>query len=220
MTDTGTNFWDFLKGVSAAAGPLFGAWIALHYQAKQTAKIALRERNDKLADEQAQRDRVDDKLCTDRAYARSLLARHLEAFARKCADVMWENTNPEHDNVQDVPRLPEWPDVPWELLGADEMMKTRDIAVHVDMHREVVEGNAYWGASGPDDERRYRADGAAIVGYQAWNIAVRMREDADVAPFAFPEGPTNFAEALAEHVHDREEQRIIADERRAANPDS
>lgn len=211
--------WDWLIGLGTAAGPLFGAWIGFHYQAKQAAKVTTRQRNDKLADESAQRDRDDAKQRVDRAYTRSLLARHLEAYARKCADAMWENTNPEHDKIVAVPTLPDWPDISWELLGADEMMRIRDIGVHVEMYKEVVDGNLYWGTSGLDDERRYRADGAAIIGHEAWNIAVKMRDEAGISAFVVPDGTGNFADALAEHVHDRDEERRQAQARRDAAPD-
>ena len=212
--------WDWLIGLGTAAGPLFGAWIGFHYQAKQAAKVTWLHRNDKLADESAQRDRDDAKQRVDRAYAKSLLARHLEAYARQCADAMWENTNPEHDKIVAVPALPDWPNISWELLGADEMMRIRDIGVHVEMYKEVVDGNLYWGASGLDDERRYRADGAAIIGHEAWNIAVKMRHEAGVSAFMVPDGTGNFADALAEHVHDRDEERRQAQARRIDDTDA
>lgn len=218
MADTATNIWDWLIGLGTAAGPLFGAWIGFHFQAKQAAKVLAKQRADKLADESAQFDREDAKQRVDRAYTRSLLARHLESYARKCADVMWENSNPEHDRIVAIPELPDWPDISWELLGADEMMRIRDIAVHVEMYKEVVDGNLYWGASGIDDERRYRADGAAIIGHEAWNIAVKMRDEASVRPFAMPDGTSNFADALAEHVHDRAVQRMQAKAKQDADP--
>lgn len=218
MADPATNMWDWLIGLGTAAGPLFGAWLGFHYQAKQAAKVTTRQRIEKLADEAAQRDREEAKQRIGRAYARSLLARHLEAYARKCADAMWENTNPEHDKIVAVPALPDWPDISWELLGADEMMRIRDIGVHVEMYKEVVDGNLYWGTSGRDDERRYRADGAAIIGNEAWNIAVRIRDEAGISAFVVPHGTGNFADGLAEHVHDRDEERRQAQERRDADP--
>lgn len=214
MTAIPTNAFDTLTAVGqtllTAGLPLVGAWIGVRWQAAQDADRASRERRHKLDDDQAERDRVDAATTARRAFLRALLARHLEAYARQCAEVMWHNLNVEFTGSKGVPPFPEWPEVDWELLGADEMMRIRDIPVQVEMHKDTTSGNVYWSGGSEEQDRPYYAEGAAVVGTQAWLTAKTLREDAKVSAFEFPANTSNFAESMAEHLAELEEGRRIA----------
>lgn len=180
--------------------------------------VASRQRRDRLKDEKADRDRQAEKLDADRKYLRAVLARQLEAYARACAQVMWDNDDEERSSASALPDFPDWPtDVAWELLGPNEMMTIRDIEVRVDIQREHVKGAVWYGANDEDDARSYYKDGAARIGLDAWLVSKELRQKAGVDPFEFPKEGGNFAESLAEHAAKLDEvERVFREKQQAA----
>lgn len=212
---------DTWKALIPAAFGLGGVVVGGVIQASSAFVVATQQRRFRLEDEKAERERASAKLEADRSFARALLARHLEAYARACAKVMWANDDHEEEGATGLPDLPPWPEIGWELLGANEMAKARDIEVRVDIQKDWVQGAVWHGASDVDDARTYYRDAAAEVGLEAWTISEKLRREAGVDPFSFPEGNTSFATALQEHVTRLEEREVARREkitaRRAAN---
>lgn len=204
------------KTLIPAAFGLGGVVVGGIIQAASAFFVAVQQRRFRLDDEKAERSRADAKVDADRSYARALLARHLEAYARACAKAMWANDDPEEEGASGLPDFPPWPEIAWELLGANEMAKARDIEVRVDMQKDWVQGAVWHGASHEGEAREYYRDAAAQIGLEAWNIARRLRDEAGVEPFEFPEGSVGFAEALQEHITRLEENQRARKERIAA----
>jgi len=209
---------DLWKAAIPAVTGLLGVLVGGGIQMFSAARLARMQRRDRQEDDQAERARVAARDEADRSYARALLARHLEAYARACAEVMWKNGSAEGDEelATDLPEFHEWPAVAWELLGAKEAMKARDIEVRVDIQKSGVNAGVYYAAGTPGEARSYYEDAAARVGLEAWTLARQMREEAHVEPFEFPRGGGNFAEALADHVAKIDEAERVANERREA----
>jgi hypothetical protein len=191
---------DVWKTLIPAAFGLGGVVVGGVIQSGSAFFVALQQRRFRLDDEKGERDRAYAKVEADRSYARAVLARHLEAYARSCAQAMWANDDPDEEGTTGLPDFPPWPEVSWELLGANEMAKARDIEVRVDIQKDWVQGAVWHGASHEGEAREYYRDAAAEVGLEAWNISRRMREEAGVEPFSFPKGSSGFAEALQEHA--------------------
>lgn len=185
-------------------------------QAATAFFVVSQQRKFRLTDEAAERNRSEAQREADRTYTRAILARHLEAFARSCASAMWANGNPENDDGMPLPSFPAWPEVDWKLLGAGEMTNALDIEVQVEMRKDRVDGDIIYGASHADEAKAYTRDGAARLGWDAWNIAKRLRVEAGIAPFQFPEGTSNYAEALQSHMDQLNAQETARLERRAA----
>lgn len=200
---------EVLKTLIPAAFGLGGVVVGGVIQSTSAYLVAFQQRRFRLDDEKAERERANAKVEADRSYARAVLARHLEAFARSCAQAMWANDDQEEEHATGLPDLPPWPEVSWELLGANEMAKARDIEVRVDIQKDWVKGAVWHGASHAGEAREYYRDAAAEIGLEAWHISRRMRDEAGVEPFDFPKGNGGFAEALQEHA-DR-----LADKERA-----
>lgn len=207
---------DVWKTLIPAAFGLGGVVVGGVIQSASAFFVALQQRRFRLTDEHAERERAEAKIEADRSYARALLARHLEAYARSCAKAMWANDDPEEEGATGLPDFPPWPEIAWELLGANEMAKARDIEVRVDMQKDWVQGAVWHGASHEGEAREYYRDAAAQIGLEAWNIARRLREEAGVEPFKFPDGSVGFADALQEHITRLEEKERVRAERIAA----
>lgn len=196
---------------------LLGVLVGGGIQAISSFWMARQQRKDRLKDEEAARGRETAKTEAGRSYVRALLARHLEAYARSCAKVMWANDDPEEEGAMMPPEFPAWPpDTAWELLAPDEMMLIRDIEVRVDIQRQQVEGVFRVAAAAEREARSYFMDGAARIGLDAWKAAQGLRVKAGVAPFKFPRDDGGFAQSLAEHVDRLDEQALQSEERRAA----
>jgi hypothetical protein len=181
--------------------------------------VAGQQRRHRLQDDRDERDRAAARQRADRNYARAILARHLETYARACADVMWENRDPEkeHDDpATGLIELSDWPDVAWELLGANDMMKAKDIALRFDLQKKAVSEGAWYATNSPDEERDYFAEAAARLGIEAWRLAQEMRQEAGVAPFEFAPGGPNFAKSLTDFVTEVEETKRKVEEAREA----
>lgn len=192
---------DWWKVWAPAGAGLLGVMIGGVIQAGTAFFVASRQREYRLDDEQAERDRQSAKLEADRQYVRAILARHLEAYARTCAKAMWANDDPEEEGATVAPKFPKWPPtVSWELLGPNEMVEVRDIEVRVDIQRENIEGTVWHSGADEGEAREYYMDGAARIGYEAWCLSQRLRSKAGVDPFDFPKIGGNFAQSLAEHV--------------------
>lgn len=218
------DFWKgvITTGIAAGVG-LLGVLVGGGIQLISASRIAKRQREDRLADDKAERERAEAKLAADRSYVRAVLARHLEAYAKECAEAMWENGSGDYgDDDQGgagVPNFKDWPEVSWELLGANEMMKARDIALRVTLQKDDVSAGAEHEVYTPDDARTYYGNAAARLGLEAWQLATQMREEAGVAPFEFPPKTSNFARSLADHVSEvaeRARKLEAADEARRA----
>lgn len=215
--EAATTTFDLWKVAVPAIAGLLGVMIGGSIQAFTAFFVANRQREHRLEDEQAERDRQDAKLEADRKFLRATLARHLEAYARSCAQAMWANDDYEEQGATNPPDFPAWPaDVPWELLGANEMVTIRDIEIRVDIQREQVKGEVWHGAADEDDARSFYMDGAARIGLEAWQVSQELRRKAGVDPFEFPKGGGNFAESLADHVARLDEKAREYEERRAA----
>lgn len=199
---------DFWKTVTPAVIGLLGVLVGGGIQMGTALILAGRQDKHREKAEREERERAAARTTADRNYARAILARHLEGYARACADVMWENRDSEKERDDPATGLPEfqdWPDVAWELLGANEMMKAKDIALRVDLQRKSVSDGAWYATNTGDEARDYFAEAAARLGLEAWRLAEQMRQEADVAPFEFaPDGP-NFAESLTDYVAEVEE---------------
>lgn len=162
--------------------------------------VARQQRRYRLIDEEAERRRATSRSDADRSYVRALLARHLEAYARSCAEVMFANIHPEADVATRLPEFPTWPHVSWELLGANEMAKVRDIEVRVDVQKRWAESAVEEAAGDVGEACEYYRDTSAQIGLEAWTIACRLREEAKIELFSFPEEPGGFAYVLRRHV--------------------
>lgn len=210
------EFWKVM--ISAAIG-LAGVLVGGLIQLFSANLIAGLQRKHRLADEADARKREETGIESERNFVRAVLARHLEGFARKCADAMWQNGDPEVDGAAVPPDFPKWPHVEWELLGANEMLRVRDLEVRVSILRDSTEGSVIYGASQVDEARTYYAEGAATIGLEALRLAEQLRFEAGVDPFRFPEQGANYAKALEEHIAEVHERTRLAEERRAARPE-
>lgn len=196
---------------------LLGVLVGGGIQAVSSFWMAGRQRKDRLKDEAAARDREAATTEAGRSFVRAILARHLEAYARSCAEVMWANDDPDEEGAMMPPKFPAWPpDTAWELLAPDEMMMIRDIEVRVDIQRQQVEGVFRIAAADEGEARSYFMDGAARIGLDAWKAAQELRVRAGVPPFKFPRDDGGFAQSLAEHVKHLDESARLAEEHRAA----
>jgi len=206
--------WDvWVPAVTGLIGVLVGGFT----QIGSAFLVAWQQRHHRLVDERAERERAQAAVDAERQYARAILARHLEAYARSCAHTMWCNDDPEEEGAMAIPDFPDWPrDVSWELLGAREMMEVRDIEVRVDLRQEQTAGAIHHGAATEQDARDYYRDSAARIGLEAWRVSEKLRTQAGVVPFEFPTGGSNFAEALAQHVAKLDEVVREWEERRRA----
>lgn len=213
-TSTALGLWEIIIPAMAA---LLGVVIGGVLQIASASYVARTQRAHRLSDEKAARDRDSEQLEADRKYVRATLARHLEAYARACAQAMWDNDDEELQGATNPPQFPDWPpDIAWELLSPNEMMAIRDIEVRVDLQREHVSGNVWHGAGDESAARVYYMDGAARIGTEAWSVSKRLRQKAEVDPFEFPSGSGNFADSLAEHVERLDEKARLYETRRAA----
>lgn len=212
--DTALDLW---KVVIPALAALLGVVIGGVLQIVSAFWVAETQRTHRLKDEKAARGRDEDKLEADQKYVRAVLARHLEAYARDCAQAMWANDDHEEQGATNPPEFPDWPpDIAWELLSPNEMMAIRDIEIRVDIQREHVKGSVWYGAADEDDARSYYMDGAARIGSDAWLVSKELRQKAEVDPFEFPNVGGNFAESLADRVERLNEQARLHEEKRAA----
>ncbi|MET3528150.1 hypothetical protein [Phenylobacterium koreense] len=207
------NLWETL--IPAGVG-LLGVLLGGAIQTYSSSSVSNQQRRDRLLDEAKAREREAAKEEAQRQFVRAVLARHLEAFARSCAEAMWHNGNPEIDGAAAPPSFPAWPAVQWELLGSSEMIRIRDIEIRVAILRDSTEGAVIYGASHEDEARSFYAEGAAAIGLEAWNLAQRLRTDAGVDAFRFPREGANYAEALQDHVEHIAQREREARERRAA----
>lgn len=216
--ETLTVTYDFWEAAVPAIAGLIGIVIGGSIQLFTASYVANQQRKHRLEDEQAGRAREEEKLEADRQFLRASLARHLETYARSCAQAMWVNDDFEEQGATNPPNFPVWPaDISWELLNANEMVTIRDIEVRVDIQREQVRGEVWHGAANEEDARTYYMDGAARIGLEAWQVSQELRRKASVDPFEFPRMGGNFAESLAEHVARLDEQARQYEERQAAN---
>lgn len=207
---------DVWKTLIPAAFGLGGVVVGGIIQSASAFFVAVQQRRFRLDDEKAERSRADAKVDAERSYARAVLARHLEAYARSCAKAMWANDDPDEGGGGGLPEFPPWPEIAWELLGANEMAKARDIEVRVDMQTDWVHGAVFHDASDEGEAREYYRNAAARIGLEAWKIACRLRDEAGVERFQFPEGSVGFAESLQEHITRLEEKERARKERIAA----
>lgn len=206
---------DWSVVVTAGTGFL-GVLVGGLIQAGASYWTSEQQRKHRLLDESAERGREQAAVDAERQYVRAILARHLEAYARACAQAMWTNEDPEEDSAQSAPNFPDWPsDVSWQLLGANEMLEIRDIEVRVDMQHEQADGSIRYAASGIEEAREYLRDSAARIGLEAWRVSQKLRTKAGAQPFEFPGEGGNFAEALASRVEALDQQRREWEERRA-----
>lgn len=200
------GFW---KGTAAAWLTLAGVVVGGMLQLASATLVAQVQRKQKLSDDKAERERKAGLLEAERDYVRAMLARHLESYAHECTKVKWHNEDPETTGALRPPEFPAWPPVSWELLGASEMMAARDVEVRADLQRAQAEGTVHYGAGDVVDARRYYSDGAARMGLEAWHVAVRLRAQAGVEAFTFPEVGYDFVQPLRDHVQmlaDRERE--------------
>jgi hypothetical protein len=203
-----------------AMSAVFGAFIGGLIPAVFGYLTVRQQRTDSVADRNAEHHRDDAKQEADRKFDRAILARHLEAYARLCSEVWADNNDQEEpEKVRALPAFPDWPEVSWQLLGANEMMNARDISVRVDMRIKRAHAEAWYGAGTPGDERAYYSEAAARIGLEAWEIAARMRGEAGVDPFTYPfEG--RFADSLKEEVAQLDRRASEKEIRRRARADA
>lgn len=214
---TTTSALDLWEIAIPALAALLGVVIGGVLQIVSASYVARVQRTQRLNDEKAARDREAEELEADRKYVRAILARHLEAYARACAQAMWDNDDHEEKGATNPPEFPDWPpDIAWELLSPNEMMKIRDIEIRVDIQREHVKGSVWYGAADEDDARSYYMDGAARIGSEAWSVSKELRQKAEVDPFEFPNVGGNFAESLADRVERLDEEARLYEEKQAA----
>ena len=196
---------------------LMGVLVGGVIQTVTTMVMAGFSRKDRLADEAAARGREEEKREAERKFVRAILARHLEAYARECAEVMWANDDPDEEGAMNPPEFKNWPnDIAWDLLGSNEMMMVRDIETRVDIQRRQVEGLVHMDASDERQARSYFMDGAARLGLDAWKAAKELRRKAGVEPFKFPRDGGGFAQSLADHVGNLDDRARLYEERKIA----
>jgi len=210
---------EFWKTVTPAAIGLLGVLVGGGIQMITAFILADRQSKQREKAEREERERAAARTTADRNYARAILARHLETYARACAEVMWENRDSEKerdDPATGLIELRDWPDVAWELLGANDMMKAKDIALRFDLQQKAVSEGAWYAANSPDEARDYFAEAAARLGIEAWRLSQEMRREAGVEPFEFaPDGP-NFVKSLTDYVAELEEAKRKAEVARGA----
>ncbi|MNH76581.1 hypothetical protein D3C73_288560 [compost metagenome] len=211
MATTPVNpFLQYVPAISALAGVVVGGII----QTVTAFLLAKTTRSDRLKDEQAARDRDNAKLQARENYSKALVARHLEGFARSCAETIWANGEYDAEGAMSPPTFPEWPaDIEWQLLGAREMMKARDIELRVEIRHQGVQGHFEYVATDESDAREIFSEGAARIGWEAWTIAKDIRDDIGVEPFRYPDIGGNHAETLENAVAALEERARIHTER-------
>ncbi len=164
----------FIPAISALGGVV----VAGVLQMVSAYVIGRKTRSDRLADEAAARGRERTKIEARENYEKAVFARHLEGYARACAETIWDNSDDDSVGASSPPAFPQWPnDIKWELIGAREMMKARDIEIRVEIRRKGVEGDFHYNASDESDAREIFSDGAARIGWEAWSIAKDMREE-------------------------------------------
>lgn len=206
-----------ISAFSALGGVIGGGVI----QMITTFLVANQTRKDRLADEAAARERKRVKRQAEADYVKAILARHLEAYARSCAEVIWENGEEDSEGAMSPPAFPAWPDdIKWELIGASEMMAARDIEVRVEIRSKGVEGDFHYNAADVQDARQIFSDGAARIGWEAWTIAKDIREEIGVHPFRYPDHGGNHAETLQERAERLETKARQYEERRQARAEA
>lgn len=188
------------KALLPAAIGLAGVLVGGLIQMFSAGFIASLQRRHRIADENIALKRKNAETESERNFVRAVLAMHLERFARKCADTMWMNGDPEVDGAAVPPDFPKWPKVEWRLLGASEMLSVRDLEVRVSILRDRTEGSVVYGAFDIREARSYYAEGAATIGLEALRLAEQLRAKAGVEPFRFPEDGANYASALQDRI--------------------
>jgi hypothetical protein len=207
---------EFWKALVPAAIGLAGVLVGGLIQLFSAGFIASLQRRHRIADETTAFNRKNAETESERNFVRAVLAMHLEGFARKCADTMWMNGDPELDGAANLPDFPKWPKVEWRLLGASEMLGVRDLEVRVSILRDSTEGSVVHGASDVWEARSYYAEGAATIGLEAQRLAGQLRAKAGVEPFRFPDNGANYVRALEERIAEVQEKERMAEERRSS----
>lgn len=168
-------------------------------QAERTSKDRRRERDETRRDAQ-------DKAAEEAAFEALAVARHLEAYARECADVA---TDPEEHlegaaRIRSTPTLKPYNNVHWPRLGARATAEAMDLLERHRLRRGYVVGDAM--EEGGDERGRARVygDGSARLGLDAWHVAVGLRQRANLPAFEFAEDGWNFAAALEARVAEAE----------------
>ncbi|MCA3737169.1 MAG: hypothetical protein IM673_03795 [Phenylobacterium sp.] len=144
-TTAASEIW---KTLIPAAFGLGGVVVCGVIQSRSAFFVTLQQRRFRLEDEKEERDRANAKVEAARSYARAVLARHLEAYARASTQALWANDDPEKEGSTGLPDLPPCPKVPRELLGANEMAKARDIEVRLEIQKDWVLGGGESGGLG------------------------------------------------------------------------
>lgn len=110
-----------------------------------------------------------------------------------------------------IPEVGDWPKVLWELLDPTEMVRIRDLERLVELRKDSVDGDVYFGGGREEADRPYYAKGAVLIGCDAWREASRLRHAAGVPAFVFPSGTWNFAEFLELKLAEFEEAELRPD---------
>lgn len=198
--------------VLAVIAALGAAMVAGHQQRRTAAEAASRQSHDRREERDYQTQLEQAKHDADRAFALLSVARHLEAYARACADVVDYNETPyqqrQHDDAAHIPDFPEWPQIDWRLLGAVLTARARDIEERVSLRLETVKSGVEWVVNDAEDAREHYSEGAALIGLDAWNAAQALRTEASVPAFVFPEEGWNYSETLINKMEKLESERL------------
>ena len=150
-------------------------------------------------------------------YTKALMAQHLEAYARSCAETLWHNNDDEtqDEGASNPPDFPDWPNtIDWTMIGATEMIKGRDIELRVRIRRETIDGYFRMNASSLHEAREIFADGAARIGLEAFKVADDIRREIGVKPFRYPPHGIDHRAALQNRVNELDNRVSLYRQRR------
>ncbi|MBO9502916.1 hypothetical protein [Brevundimonas sp. A19_0] len=198
MAADAKTIWDVADTALTIGGTLIAAALGAWFTERQANRRLAKEREFKLEDEASLAARSQAKLDGQRASARMILAFHLERYAEACAHVISDNNEPDLEQATGLAAFEPWPTIDWELLGAKETARIRDIEVRVRMRESFVRGDVDQAAFNADDAAEFYSVGAAKLGLDAWSAASDLRREAGVSPLEFPSDGEgwNFVETL------------------------
>ncbi|PZO04842.1 MAG: hypothetical protein DCF29_09540 [Alphaproteobacteria bacterium] len=184
------------------------------FQAERQAK---RASDDKRREREEQRQADNTKASEAAAFEALSLARHLEAYAKDCADVVAEPTTSSGEDwthARVTPTLKPYQAVNWSRLGAVATAQALDLAERHKLRLGWIIGDALEQQGDLKKKTGIYGAGAARLGLDAWETAVKLRQGANLPAFDFPDDGWNFVETLRY----RADQADRDDAARAAEP--
>lgn len=180
--------------------------------------IIVAERQAKRAGDERRRDRLeqreeaDAKSAEAAAFQALAVARHLEAYARECADLAVDQYLTDGGFPKRPPELKAFNAIAWERLGAVATAEAMDLVQRHRLRRGYIVGDAEESGGDADERMGIYRDGAARLGLDAWETAVVLRSRAGLPAFDFPDDGWNFVGTLRERIAAADERASTRDQ--------